>query len=74
MPLKRKSKLTKRQKQCLDLILDGLSAKEIGNRLGITKSTVESHLYVAYRALGFDGGRRHLLKNYRVKHGLLSWD
>ena len=36
-------KLTKREKEVLKLISEGLTAKEIGNSLGITERTAQAH-------------------------------
>lgn len=36
--------LTNREKEIAQLAADGLSSKEIGNELGISKRTVEAHL------------------------------
>jgi len=41
--------LTPRQKQILDLAADGLSDKEIAQRLGVTHRTVRTHLENLYR-------------------------
>jgi RNA polymerase sigma-70 factor, ECF subfamily len=43
--------LTSRQAQCLDLRMEGLSYREIGNRLGVTVSTVAESLKLAIRKL-----------------------
>ena len=36
-------KLTKREKEVLKLISEGLTAKEIGVKLGVSKRTVDAH-------------------------------
>jgi DNA-binding CsgD family transcriptional regulator len=38
-----KKELTKREKEVLKLISEGLTAKEIGKQLGISKRTIEAH-------------------------------
>jgi RNA polymerase sigma-70 factor, ECF subfamily len=43
--------LTSRQAQCLDLRMEGLSYREIGNQLGVTASTVAESLKLAIRKL-----------------------
>jgi RNA polymerase sigma-70 factor, ECF subfamily len=43
--------LTSRQAQCLDLRMEGLSYREIGDRLGVTVSTVAESLKLAIRKL-----------------------
>ncbi len=44
--------LTERQHQILSLAAEGLSNREIGERLGITEGTVKIHVSSALRALG----------------------
>jgi RNA polymerase sigma-70 factor (ECF subfamily) len=46
--------LTNRQAQCLDLRMEGLSYREIGDRLGVTVSTVAESLKLAIRKLRRD--------------------
>lgn len=45
-------KLTKREKECLKLTYEGLSAYKIGLRLGISKRTVETHIVALKNKLG----------------------
>jgi DNA-binding CsgD family transcriptional regulator len=45
------SPLTERERMCLALLADGLSAKLVADRLGITRKTVEFHLQSARRKL-----------------------
>lgn len=47
-PLER---LTKRQKQILYLINDGMGNREIGKNLGVTEGTVSQHVHAILRAL-----------------------
>jgi DNA-binding NarL/FixJ family response regulator len=44
--------LTNREKQCLSLVLMGLTNREIAQKLFISESTVKSHLNSSYRKLG----------------------
>jgi DNA-binding CsgD family transcriptional regulator len=44
--------LTKRERQVLTGVCDGLSAREIGKRLFISERTVETHIGNGYRKLG----------------------
>jgi two-component system response regulator FixJ len=37
------NELTERQRQVMELLIDGLSNKEIGRRLGISPRTVETY-------------------------------
>lgn len=46
------AKLTERQQEILALVGEGLTNKEVGQRLGIAPRTVSTHLYVIYRRLG----------------------
>jgi DNA-binding NarL/FixJ family response regulator len=43
--------LTPRQRQILELVVEGLSNVEIGKRLFLTESTVKQHLHAAYKLL-----------------------
>lgn len=44
-------KLTQRQKDCLRLVAQGYTSKEIGRALGISYSTVDNHLLAATQLL-----------------------
>ncbi|WP_106640275.1 helix-turn-helix domain-containing protein [Allosphingosinicella vermicomposti] len=44
-------KLTQRQKDCLDLVAQGYTAKQIGRHLGLSDSTVNNHINDAKNAL-----------------------
>ncbi len=44
--------LTRRERQVVDGVCQGLSHKEIGRELGLAPTTVSSHLYRAYEKLG----------------------
>ena len=46
------SKLTERQRACLELVAEGFTSKEIGRKLGISHSTVDNHILIATQALG----------------------
>jgi DNA-binding NarL/FixJ family response regulator len=45
-------RLSARKLEVLSLVAQGLTAKEVGARLGISRRTVESHKYAALAALG----------------------
>ncbi|THB65041.1 MAG: LuxR family transcriptional regulator, partial [Spirochaetaceae bacterium] len=45
-------KLTAREEEIIELVLEGASNREIGERLFISEPTVKSHIYNAYRKLG----------------------
>jgi DNA-binding NarL/FixJ family response regulator len=48
--------LTRRQLAVCDLVVDGLSSKQIARCLGIGHRTVEDHRLIAYRKLGVRTG------------------
>jgi DNA-binding CsgD family transcriptional regulator len=45
------SRLSARQRQCLELVGQGLTSKEIGRRLGLSPSTVDNHISAALERL-----------------------
>jgi DNA-binding NarL/FixJ family response regulator len=60
--------LTLRQREILRLLADGLSAKQIAARLGISARTVEFHKYRLMDALGARSGAE--LIHFAIKHGI----
>ncbi len=62
--------LTPRQREILQLLVEGRTAKEIGAVLGISARTVESHKYELMRALGLQ--RSAELVQLAVRHGLVE--
>lgn len=50
--MKDQGQLTPRQVQVIELMAQGLSAKQIGDRLGTTVSTVNTQQWSAYKRLG----------------------
>jgi DNA-binding NarL/FixJ family response regulator len=44
--------LSERERQIVRLLLDGLTNKEIGNRLGVSDQTVKNQLTTLYRKVG----------------------
>ena len=62
--------LTPRQREILQLVAKGRTAKEIGAILGISARTVESHKYELMQALGVE--RSAELVQFAVKHGLIE--
>jgi DNA-binding NarL/FixJ family response regulator len=44
--------LTRRQRDVIELLLEGCANKVIARRLGISPSTVKVHVHAAFRALG----------------------
>jgi two-component system, NarL family, nitrate/nitrite response regulator NarL len=46
------SELRARQQEVIALICDGLSNREIADKLGVTEGTVKIHLHAIYQKLG----------------------
>jgi DNA-binding NarL/FixJ family response regulator len=62
--------LTPRQREVLQLVIEGCTMKEIATRLGISARTAESHKYEMMEGLGVDTTAE--LIQYAVKLGLTS--
>ena len=62
--------LTPRQRQILQLLAEGQSAKEIGETLGISPRTVEFHKYQMMETLGLHTNAE--LVHFAIKHGLVE--
>lgn len=62
--------LTPRQREVLQLLAEGKSAKEIGAILEISARTVEAHKYKMMDDLGLKSTAQ--LVQYAIKHGILS--
>lgn len=62
--------LTLRQREVLQLLAEGKSAKEIGGILSISARTVETHKYKMMDDLGVKTSAE--LVQYAIKHGLVS--
>jgi DNA-binding NarL/FixJ family response regulator len=60
--------LTPRQREVLQLIIEGCTMKEIANRLGISTRTAESHKYEIMEGFGIDNTAE--LVQYALKLGL----
>jgi DNA-binding NarL/FixJ family response regulator len=61
--------LTPRQKEILQLLAEGRSAKEIGAVLGISARTVEYHKYRMMEVLGVHSNAE--LVHFAIKHGIV---
>lgn len=48
-----KVRLTERERDCADLLLEGLTQREIAGRLFLSEKTVQGHLIRAYHKAGF---------------------
>jgi DNA-binding NarL/FixJ family response regulator len=62
--------LTPRQREVLQLLAEGRSAKEIASRLGISARTVEFHKYQIMDTLDIHTGAE--LTHFAIKHGLVE--
>lgn len=60
------SQLTQREKDVLRLIAEGMSSKEVANRLDLSVRTVETHRLNIKRKLGLDGSAS--LVKFAVEH------
>ncbi len=63
-------KLSKRQKQLIVMLDEGLSNRDIAERLGISEHTVKVHLWRLFRRLGVKSRTQTL--HFARTHGLLS--
>ena len=66
----KKPTLTPRQREVLQLVIEGCTMKEVATRLGISTRTVESHKYEMMDGLGVDNTAE--LIQYAIKLGLTS--
>ena len=66
----RKLSLTPRQREVLQLVVEGCTMKEVATRLGISTRTAESHKYEMMEGLGVDNTAE--LIQYAIKLGLTS--
>ena len=62
--------LSARQREILQLVAEGHSAKEIGRALNISARTVESHKYQIMEALNVKTSAE--LVQFAIKHGIIS--
>jgi LuxR family maltose regulon positive regulatory protein len=60
--------LSSREIDVIVLVADGSTSREIGDRLGLSRRTVEAHLATIYRKIGVR--RRRDAARYAVEHGL----
>jgi DNA-binding NarL/FixJ family response regulator len=63
-------KLTSRQREVLQLLAEGKSAKEVAKSLHISSRTVEFHKYNIIKELGLKTGAE--LVQFAIKHGIIS--
>lgn len=63
------TELTGRQRDCMELVKDGLTAKQIARELGISHRTVEQHIAAAIEILGVSNRLAAVGRLYE-----LEWD
>jgi DNA-binding NarL/FixJ family response regulator len=61
--------LTSRQREILRMLVEGLSAKEIGRKLEISSRTVEFHKYQLMESLGAKSSAE--LIHFAIRHGIV---
>ncbi len=61
--------ITPRQREILELLAEGKSAKEIASALNLSARTVEDHKYRLMESLGIDNSAE--LIRFAIKHGLV---
>jgi DNA-binding NarL/FixJ family response regulator len=69
-PMKRAIEVTPRQREVLQLLAEGKSAKEIGAILDISARTAEAHKYKMMDELGLKSTAQ--LVQYAIRHGIVS--
>jgi DNA-binding NarL/FixJ family response regulator len=62
--------LTPRQRQILQMLAEGRSAKEIAATLGISPRTVEFHKYQMMESLQIQSSAE--LTHFAIKHGIVA--
>ena len=62
--------VTKREKQIVKLICDGLTSKQIGEQLSITKNTVDTHRRKILKKI--DGHNLADMVKYAFKNGIIK--
>lgn len=61
------SYLTRRERQILSLLADGLSQKEIANRLYLSPNTISTHVQNLYLKMNVHTGTHAIAKAFRAK-------
>lgn len=64
------ARLTPRQREILQLLAEGKTAKEIGSRLGISARTVETHKYELMASAGLHSSAE--LVHFAIRHGIVE--
>lgn len=60
-------RLTERQREIVEWVAQGLSNKEIGQRLNISPTTVKTHLQNIFERIGVSGRQRLLVANFGAR-------
>lgn len=61
------SKLTERERQVYDKVIEGLSTKEIARSLDLSPRTIEIHTYRVFDKLNVKGRVKLIIKSYENK-------
>jgi DNA-binding NarL/FixJ family response regulator len=64
------AKLTPRQREVLQLLAEGMTTKEVADKLSISPRTVEFHKYKMMQQLNINTSAE--LIHYAIKHGIIS--
>lgn len=64
------ARLTPRQREILQLLAEGRTAKEIGAQLGISTRTVETHKYELMASAGLHSSAE--LVHFAIRHGIVA--
>ncbi len=62
--------LSQRQREILQLLAEGKTAREVGEQLGISARTVETHKYELMRVAGIKSSAE--LVHFAIKHGIVE--
>ena len=65
--MKNRTRLTKRQKQCFDLIVEGFSNAKISEIIKISEHTVKQHNLSIFKALRVDTRSELIVRYYKSK-------
>ncbi len=67
---RRTARLSRRELEIVQLLCEGLSAKQVARRLHLSAKTVENHRYHVYRKCGIESMAG--LMRHAIQHGLVS--
>jgi DNA-binding NarL/FixJ family response regulator len=62
--------LTARERECLELVVNGVNTQDMAKRLGVSATTVRSHVHALLTKLGVHS--RLEAASFAVRHGLLD--